>query len=146
MLPAAYTASSVGKERPTGITLLAIFGLISGPLALIIGIALLLIFIVATSFPIEFLVIPMLLLTWGAIGLTAATGLLLLARWGWALSLAVAALSLLWAPYGTVAGILVLWYLLKPEVRAIFAPSVYLPQSIGTQEKVAQPTGRQSLP
>jgi hypothetical protein len=127
----------MGKERPLGITLLAIFGLIGSPLALVIGLALLFVLVLATPDPLEFLVIPMFLLTWGAIGLTAATGLLLFARWGWALSLAVAALTLPWAPYGTVAGILVLWYLLKPEVRAIFAPSAYFPPSVGSQEKVA---------
>ncbi len=136
MLPAEYNTSSVDKERPTGITILAILGLISGPLALLIGIAFLLIFVLATSYPVEFLVLPMLLLAWGSLGLTAAAGLLLFARWGWALSLAVAALSLSWAPYGTVAGILVLWYLLKPEVRAIFAPTAYLPPSIGSPGKV----------
>lgn len=75
MNPLANVRPAPGKERPTGITLLAIFGLIAGPLAIIVGVALALVFFVTASVPVELLIFPLSLLTWGTLGITAATGL-----------------------------------------------------------------------
>ncbi len=54
--------------------------------------------------------------------LSVITGWGLLGLKGWArwLSIVMAALSLLAFPIGTIIGVLIIWYLLKDEVRQAF--------------------------
>jgi len=58
----------------------------------------------------------------GCIGVAIASGIGLVKgkRWGRLVSIVNAALSLMLVPIGTIAGILVLIYLMKPEVRKYF--------------------------
>jgi hypothetical protein len=55
-----------------------------------------------------------------SIAMTSGIGLLKGKRWGRIISIINATLSLFLVPIGTVIGILVLIYLLKPEVREYF--------------------------
>ena len=57
------------------------------------------------------------------LALMGGIGLLRGKEWGRILSIVHAALSLFWVPIGTVIGILILIYLVKPEVRDYFAGS-----------------------
>lgn len=57
-----------------------------------------------------------------AITIAAGIGLLIGKEWGRILSLAHAALTLIIIPIGTIIGILVIIYLLTPEVREYFQP------------------------
>jgi len=65
--------------------------------------------------------IGMLVLLCGA-GLSLAGGIGILKAKSWAriIGIVVAVLSLFWIPVGTVLGVLVLVYLVKPEVREYF--------------------------
>jgi len=54
------------------------------------------------------------------LALMGGIGLLKGKEWGRVLSIVHAALSLFWIPVGTVIGILVIIYLVKPEVREYF--------------------------
>ena len=60
------------------------------------------------------------LFIWLAIAIAGAAGLLAGKEWGRILSLIHAGFSLLSIPIGTVIGILVIIYLIKPEVREYF--------------------------
>lgn len=57
------------------------------------------------------------------LAVTAGIGLLSGKEWGRVLSIAYATISLLRIPFGTIIGILVLVYLVKPEVREYFESS-----------------------
>ena len=57
-----------------------------------------------------------------ALAVMAGIGLLKGREWGRILSIVHAGLSLFWFPVGTVIGILVLIYLIRPEVREYFSP------------------------
>ncbi len=54
------------------------------------------------------------------IAIAGGIGLLGGKEWGRILSLVHAALSLLWIPIGTIIGILIIVYLMKPEIRDYF--------------------------
>ena len=55
-----------------------------------------------------------------SIAIVSGIGLMREKRWGRVVGIVNAALSILLVPIGTVIGILVLIYLLKPEVREYF--------------------------
>jgi len=57
------------------------------------------------------------------LSLAGGIGILKAKSWGRIISIVVAVLSLLWIPVGTVLGVLVLIYLMRPEVRAYFESS-----------------------
>ena len=52
--------------------------------------------------------------------LAGGIGILKAKSWGRTIGIVVAVLSLFWIPIGTVIGVLVLIYLLRPEVREYF--------------------------
>ena len=62
------------------------------------------------------------LLFYSGIAIAGGIGLLLAKEWGRILSIAHAAVSVLWVPIGTVIGILVLIYLLRDETKQYFSP------------------------
>ena len=62
----------------------------------------------------------LMLLCYTSIAVAGGIGLLNGKEWGRILSIAHAAVSLLWIPFGTIIGILVIIYLIKPEVREYF--------------------------
>ncbi len=55
--------------------------------------------------------------------LAGGIGILKAKSWGRIIGIAVAVLSLIWIPVGTVLGVLVLIYLTRPQVRAYFEGS-----------------------
>jgi len=59
-------------------------------------------------------------LAYGAFSVVAGIGLLQGREWGWLLTVINAALSVFRFPVGTIIGVLVLIYLLRPEIRAYF--------------------------
>jgi hypothetical protein len=68
-------------------------------------------------------VLSILVFVWvayGGLAVAGGIGLLQGREWGRIMSIIHAALSLFWFPVGTVIGILVLVYLVKPEVREYF--------------------------
>ena len=60
------------------------------------------------------------LLCCSGVCLAAGIGILKVKSWGRIMGIIVAALSLFWFPVGTAIGILVIIYLVKPEVREYF--------------------------
>lgn len=60
------------------------------------------------------------LLFYLSIAIAGGIGLLGGKEWGRVLSLVHAAISLLWIPFGTIIGILIIVYLIKPEIRDYF--------------------------
>ena len=64
----------------------------------------------------------LLMVAYFVLALMGGVGLLKGREWGRVLSIVQAALSLFWFPVGTVIGILILIYLIKPEVREYFSP------------------------
>ena len=73
--------------------------------------------IVALSFAI------LVLLCCTGLCLASGLGILKAQRWGRILGIVVGVLSLFWIPVGTVLGVLVLIYLMRPEVREYFEGS-----------------------
>ena len=60
------------------------------------------------------------LLAFMGISIAGGIGLLAGKEWGRLLSIAQAGISLLWIPFGTVIGILIIIYLTKPDAREYF--------------------------
>jgi hypothetical protein len=56
----------------------------------------------------------------GLLGLAAGFGLVRLKSWARILAIVLAVPTLLGFPVGTVIGGLIIWYLLKPEVKEVF--------------------------
>ena len=65
----------------------------------------------------------LLLLFYLCIAIAGGIGLLGGKKWGRILGLVHAALSLLSFPFGTIIGILIIVYLIKPEIRDYFEPA-----------------------
>lgn len=56
----------------------------------------------------------------GALSLAAGIGLMRLATWARWLAFALASLSLILFPIGTIIGVIIIWYLLRQDVRQAF--------------------------
>ncbi len=67
-----------------------------------------------------------LLVVFGALSVTAVVGLLRLRIWARGLAIGLAALGLLFFPFGTIIGVLIIRYLLKDEAKQAFGAA--LPQ------------------
>ncbi len=67
-------------------------------------------------------IITLVLLTYAGMAIAGGIGLLRGREWGRILTIIAAILALLRVPFGTVIGVLVLVYLLQPNVRAYFVP------------------------
>jgi hypothetical protein len=63
------------------------------------------------------------LLCCAGVSLAAGIGILMVKSWARITAIVVAVLSLIWVPVGTVLGVLVLIYLMKPEIREYFKGS-----------------------
>ena len=63
------------------------------------------------------------LLCCAGVSLAAGIGILMAKSWARITAIVVAVLSLIWVPVGTVLGVLVLIYLMKPEIREYFEGS-----------------------
>lgn len=121
-------------KRPDGVTIIAVYEFLSAIPSVLgicgyLGFALLGTFsgpegsigIAEVTVGLFALGIPVLLIGVGGV-LAVITGWGLLGLKGWArwLAIVLAALSLLAFPIGTIIGVLIIWYLLKDEVRQAF--------------------------
>ena len=66
-------------------------------------------------------VVLLVMIAYFILALLGGIGLLQGKEWGRILSIVQAALSVFWAPVGTVIGILILIYLAKPELKEYFS-------------------------
>ncbi len=66
--------------------------------------------------------IAMALLAFGLLNIVIGYGVWTLRGWARLGAMAIAVVGLLAVPLGTLAGALILWYLLKPEIAAAFEP------------------------
>jgi type II secretory pathway pseudopilin PulG len=147
--PARASHAGGSFERPGIVTLLAVLNFIGGVGG--IGVALLLGFggmqaamgpqgefgAIFTAFAVLYAVL-------GALQVAAGVGLLGLKPWGRTLQIVLAALMLIGIPCGTVIGILVLIYMLKPEVKLLFSgasPQDLDPAELAMVERLAQGSG-----
>ncbi len=62
------------------------------------------------------------LLCYMFIALVGGIGILIGKEWGRVFTIVHSALSLLWIPFGTIIGILIIIYLGKPQVKELFVP------------------------
>jgi hypothetical protein len=118
-------------ERPDGVSIIAIYYVFFAVMNLIGACAILFfaLFPVIRSTgdafvalaPIFGIGIGLLFVVAGVIlGLAAGLGLLRLKNWARILAIVLAVPTLLGFPVGTVIGGLIIWYLLKPEVKEVF--------------------------
>jgi hypothetical protein len=98
-------------ERPDGVSVIAIYYVFFAVMNLI-GSCAILLFGIGIGF---------LFVAAGALlGLAAGLGLLRLKNWARILAIVLAIFSLLAFPIGTIIGGLIIWYLIKPEVKEVF--------------------------
>ena len=69
------------------------------------------------------IIVPIILVLFGAPSIIAGWGLLRYQGWARILTIVLSGLHLLSFPFGTALGIYGLWTLLKPETEAMFRPS-----------------------
>ncbi len=62
------------------------------------------------------------LLCYLCVALVGGIGILIGKEWGRVFTIVHSALSLLWIPFGTIIGILIIIYLGKPQVKEFFVP------------------------
>lgn len=124
------TIPTEARPRPDGVTLTAVWFIVSAILP-VLGAAAVAIFalpavirdtegadqyfaVAGVSFGLA------VLLLMAAVNIAAAVGLLRLRPWSRMLAIVLAALGVFWFPIGTVAGALIIWYLLSDEAREAF--------------------------
>jgi hypothetical protein len=145
--PRAAGGTSTGAtfRRPGVVTLLAVLSLIGGALgvagALLIGAAGMQASGGQAQLAPMFLAIAGVNLVLGALNVVAGLGLLQLRPWARTLQIVLASLALLGIPCGTVYGVLVLVYMLKPEVKLLFsgaAPRELDPAELAMVERLGE--------
>jgi hypothetical protein len=119
------------SKRPDGVTLIAVYHSLVGLLflagTLIMAVPTFILGILALAEEAD-VVIPMfavgliaiVLMSLCLLYLAVGYGLWTMRQWGRVAAIALAILSLLAFPIGTVLGAIVLWYLLRPEIAARF--------------------------
>lgn len=146
--PSARASSPGGAfKRPGVVTLLAVLNFLGG----VVGIGMGLLFglggLGASPQAELAWVMPAIGALYGVLGalqLAAGFGLLGLKPWGRTLQIVLAAIMLLGIPCGTVIGILVLIYMLKPEVKLLFSgasPAELDPAELAMVERLGQGSG-----
>jgi hypothetical protein len=110
-------------RRPTVVTLLGVLNLIGGVLGLLIGAGLAVVTLLGrpSEGGVGVLALFALYAVVGILQLATGIGLLRLQSWGRHLQIGLAVVGLLGIPCGTVISILVLVYMMKPEVRTLFS-------------------------
>jgi hypothetical protein len=135
-IPAALKAPQAEKptshpERPEGIVLLAIYHFLVAVPGIIIGVLILIIPVPAVAVSVNDVVgltaalagLALAILLTGGLGLVyliAGIGLLYMQNWARWLAIALAVLSLLVIPIGTIIGAIVLVYLFNEPVKRLF--------------------------
>lgn len=130
--------------RPGVVTLLGVLNIVGGVLGLVLAVAML-VGILGSDQPGEgmglaagiFAVYALV----GAAQIATGVGLLRLRPWGRTLQLVLAGIGLLGVPCGTIVSILVLVYMLKPEVKVLFSgvsPRQLPPAEVARVERLSQ--------
>ncbi len=131
------STGSPGRVRPNGVVWVTIWFFINAAFDLL-GVVAILIFALPALIkdPVgedeRYLVIAaiyfvlFLLVVFGALSVAAVIGLLRLRIWARGLAIGLAALGLLFFPFGTIIGVLIIRYLLKDEAKQAFGAA--LPQ------------------
>ena len=122
--PQAYApAGGVKKERPAGVTILAVLQFLSGIVYLGMGAM----FLTGGGYGgyipglTEVLaIIGGIFIVLGLVCFLIGWGLWTLKGWARIIAIILAILSLCNIPIGTIIGIIILWYLFKPEIKAAF--------------------------
>jgi type II secretory pathway pseudopilin PulG len=134
-------------ERPMAVTILAVLNLLGGTLVLLGGVAMaFMLFAAGTpSAPAENRALVAVLFAVyaiiGALQIATGVGLLKLQPWGRTLQIIGATLGLLGIPCGTIISIVILVYMLKPEVRTLFSgvsPRRLPPEEVARVEALSQ--------
>lgn len=133
--------------RPGLITVLAVLNLLGGVLA--VGASATMVFAMLASDPggegtTVMVAILAVYAVVGAVQLATGVGLLRLAPWGRAMQIGLAGLGLLGIPCGTIISILILVYMLKPEMKTLFSgisPRRLPPAEVARVEALSQGSG-----
>ncbi len=122
-------------KRPDGVTVIAIWYWVNAFLFLL-GACAMLAFVIAPitlapgdtggrAVAIFFVSIGLLfVLAFGVVGVIAGWGLFQMKDWGRWMAIVLAILSLFAVPLGTLAGAIIIWYLLQPQVALAFGAGV----------------------
>jgi type II secretory pathway pseudopilin PulG len=142
--PAAVPAAF---DRPLPVTILAVLNLVGGVLAALAGVALALLVLVGSAQGdgpgerVVFLAFGAVLLLIGVLQVVTGIGLLKLRPWARTLEIVVAGIGLLGIPCGTIVSVLILVYMLKPEVRTLFSdvpPRRLPPEEVARVQALSQ--------
>jgi type IV pilus assembly protein PilA len=134
-------------QRPMTVTILAVLNLLAGTFVLLGGAAMAFVLFAAgtPAAPAENrAVVAVLLAAYAIIGslqIATGVGLLRLQPWGRTLQIIGATLGLLGIPCGTIISIVILIYMLKPEVRTLFSgvsPRRLPPEEVARVEALSQ--------
>jgi hypothetical protein len=138
-----YAASSF--KRPTVVTVLGVLNIVGGVLALVAGAFFAFGGLAAPKEGGAILaVIGAVYALIGAVQLAAGVGLMGLKPWARPLQIGLAVIGLLGIPCGTIISILVLIYMLKPEVKVLFSgvsPRELAPEELEMVERLSQGSG-----
>jgi hypothetical protein len=129
--------------RPTVITVLGILGILGGSLCLL-GAAAVLLVAWGPEGPATMAAIGAAYAVVGVLQLATGIGLLRLEPWARTLQIGLAVVGLLGIPCGTIISILILVYMLKPEVKLLFSgvsPSQLAPQELEMVQRLSQGSG-----
>jgi type IV pilus assembly protein PilA len=143
--PSSPTYGSSSFKRPMVVTLLGILNVVGGVFGL--GVAALLALGGFAGMKEEGAVMLAVGLAYGLIGLlqiATGVGLLGLKPWSRQLQIGLAVIGLLGIPCGTIVSILVLVYMLKPEVRILFSgasPRELAPEELQMVERLGESSG-----
>ena len=118
------------KQRPDGLTMISGWFYLSGAFFLLVTVTIAFLTL-AFGFGIPndtgmliptavFGVIALAFMAMSLLNLVVAYGLWILRPWARIGAIALAIVGLMFMPVGTIVGALTLWYLLKPEVAAVF--------------------------
>ena len=121
------------KLRDDGLTLISIWHFLVGTFYLLVTVVLVLMTVIfASQIPgggsdalapaLLFGVIALVFMALSLINVAVGYGLWTLRAWARTGALALSIVGLIFVPIGTLAGGLTLWYLLRPEAAALFAP------------------------
>jgi type IV pilus assembly protein PilA len=130
--------------RPGVVTLLGVLNILGGLLGL--GLAAVMVFgILGSNQPMEGLALATAIFAayglLGAVQTATGVGLLRLRPWGRTLQIVLAGIGLLGIPCGTIVSILILVYMLKPEVKTLFSglsPRRLPPAEVARVERLSQ--------
>jgi len=140
---APVSAASVTRKRPAAITILAVLNILGGVLSIIAAAA-----VFALSFagemkemePVVAALLAAFLAILGLIGVMTGAGLLRLRSWARSAQIVLSCIGLLGFPMGTIVHALILFYLFRPGMSALFSGR---PTSAMTGDELAAIEGLQ---